>query len=67
MRTTNYRFISAALAGAIAVTIFIGSATQPVHAQAAAGIPPAITTPDKIETRIGTLEYKDGAPSAATV
>jgi len=35
-------------------------------AQMAAGIPPAITTPDKIETRIGTLEFKDGAPTAAT-
>ena len=35
-------------------------------AQTATGIPPAITTPDKIETRIGTLEFKDGAPSAAT-
>jgi hypothetical protein len=35
-------------------------------AQPATAIPPAITTPDKIETRIGTLEFKDGAPSAAT-
>jgi hypothetical protein len=33
----------------------------------AADIPPQITTPDKVETRIGTLEFKDGAPSAATV
>ncbi|MDM0110558.1 DUF1254 domain-containing protein [Variovorax sp. J22R133] len=29
-------------------------------------IPPAITTPDKVETSIGTLEFRDGAPSAAT-
>jgi hypothetical protein len=35
-------------------------------AQTATGIPPEITTPDKVETRIGTLEFKDGAPSAAT-
>jgi hypothetical protein len=35
-------------------------------AQTAMAIPPAITTPDKIETRIGTLEFKDGAPSVAT-
>ena len=33
----------------------------------AAQIPAAITTPDKVETRIGTLEFKDGAPSAETV
>lgn len=35
-------------------------------AQAAGEIPPAITTPDRIETRIGVLEFKDGAPSAKT-
>lgn len=36
------------------------------HIAAAQTVPPAITTPDKIETRIRTLEFKDGAPSAAT-
>jgi hypothetical protein len=35
-------------------------------AQTATAIPPAITTPDKIETQIGTLEFRDGAPTAAT-
>jgi hypothetical protein len=33
----------------------------------AADIPPQITTPDKVETRIGTLDFKDGAPSKATL
>ena len=32
----------------------------------AQGIPPEITTPDRVETSIGTLEYKDGAPSVET-
>src|SRR3954447_20020925 len=36
-------------------------------AQTAPAIPPSITTPDKVETRIGTLDFKDGAPSTATV
>ena len=36
-------------------------------AQTAPAIPPSITTPDKVETRIGTLEFKDGAPSTATL
>jgi hypothetical protein len=36
-------------------------------AQASIGIPPAITTPDKVETRVGTMEFKDGAPSQATL
>jgi hypothetical protein len=30
-------------------------------------IPTGLTTPDRMETQIGTLEFKDGAPSAATV
>ena len=30
-------------------------------------IPPAIMTPDKVETRIGTLEFFDGLPSESTV
>jgi hypothetical protein len=33
----------------------------------AADIPPQITTPDKVETRIGTLDFKDGLPSKATL
>ncbi|MFI0844459.1 DUF1254 domain-containing protein [Mesorhizobium sp. IMUNJ 23232] len=32
----------------------------------AADIPPILVTPDKVETRIGTLEFKDGAPSTET-
>lgn len=33
----------------------------------AQNIPLAISTPDKVETRLGTLEFKDGAPSKETV
>jgi hypothetical protein len=33
----------------------------------AADIPPQITTPDKVETRIGTLDFKDGMPSSQTI
>ena len=35
-------------------------------AQTAPAIPPSLITPDKVETRIGPLEFKDGAPSAET-
>src|SRR5262245_37121408 len=37
-----------------------------VTAQATTAIPPTITTPDKVESRIGTLEFKDGVPGKAT-
>ncbi|UIJ80815.1 MULTISPECIES: DUF1254 domain-containing protein [Rhizobium] len=36
-------------------------------AQTAPAIPPSITTPDKVETRLGTLDFKDGFPSPETV
>ncbi|MET0743617.1 MAG: DUF1254 domain-containing protein, partial [Microvirga sp.] len=35
-------------------------------AQTPPAIPPALVTPDKVETSIGTLEFKDGAPSPGT-
>jgi hypothetical protein len=36
-------------------------------AQTTPGVPSAIFTPDKVESHLGTLEFKDGAPNAATV
>jgi hypothetical protein len=36
-------------------------------AQTPTAIPPAITTPDKVETRLGPLEFKDGMPSQDTL
>ena len=36
-------------------------------AQAQAPIPPSITTPNKVDTRLGTLDFNDGTPSADTV
>src|SRR6476469_7488742 len=36
-------------------------------AQSNDGIPPSLVTPDKVETRIGTLDFKDGAPSKETL
>jgi len=39
----------------------------PHMAGAQAPIPPAISTPDRVESRLGPLEFKDGAPSKETV
>jgi hypothetical protein len=38
----------------------------PQMAAAQAPIPPSISTPDKVDSRLGPLEFKDGAPNAAT-
>jgi len=37
-----------------------------LFAQSNNNIPASLTIPDKVSTSIGTLEFKDGAPSAAT-
>ena len=35
-------------------------------AQTSSAIPPAIITPDRLETSLGVLQFKDGAPSKET-
>ncbi|WGL16183.1 DUF1254 domain-containing protein [Microbulbifer bruguierae] len=50
----------------LAVGILLSTAL-PANAQSSAAIPPSITTPDKVETRIGTLEFEDGMPSDETL
>ena len=40
---------------------------HPSAAQTAPAIPAAITTPDTVQTRSGTLDFKDGAPSKETL
>jgi hypothetical protein len=52
-------------AAILAATALVGG--NGAAAQTAAAIPSSITTPDKVETRIGTLEFKDGAPNKATL
>jgi hypothetical protein len=57
----------------LVVTLLVVSAGLPASAQDApkmkmtTDIPPSITTPDKVETRIGTLNFFDGFPDKATV
>jgi hypothetical protein len=52
---------------AVVVAFAILALLRLAAAQASPGIPSALTTPDKVESRIGTLEFKDGAPSQATL
>jgi len=47
-----------------------GAFVEQAHAsqsQSPAPIPPSISTPGRVDTRIGTLEFNDGAPSKATL
>ena len=43
------------------------AASRPAAAQANSAIPSAITTPDKVDSRIGPLDFKDGMPSKETL
>lgn len=43
------------------------STTISFLAQSQTVIPKSLVTPNKVETRIGTLDFKDGMPSAATI
>lgn len=52
------------LSAALVVTNLVGSGIA--FGETAGKIPATLMTPDKLETSIGTLEFKDGAPSAAT-
>ena len=53
----------------VATIVACAALVQPrlVAAQTAPSIPPSIATPDKVETRLGTLDFKDGMPSSATL
>jgi len=56
-------FATCSLATCAAFALLLSSAPS---GQALAEVPRSITTPDTVETRIGTLHFKDGAPSAET-
>ena len=62
MKTIHKTNLSTAVLAA-ALLASVGNVT----AQPPAGIPPSLVTPDKVETRIGTLDFKDGMPSKDTL
>jgi len=45
-------------------TLWLSDVTM---AQTTSGSPSVIGTPDKVASRLGALEYKDGVPASATV
>jgi IS5 family transposase len=57
----------AALIGALASLLALTSARAAEKMKMTTDIPVAITTPDSVETRLGTLKFLDGFPDDATV
>jgi len=64
MRTLNQLLICAALAALIAVGAGPAAATE---YKMTTPIPPGIASPDKVETRIGTLNFFDGFPDKPSI
>jgi hypothetical protein len=64
MKTTKQSTLIALLTASLALPAF--AQTPPVM-KMTTPIPPQITTPDSVETRLGTLKFFDGFPDDATV
>src|SRR5688572_9645835 len=58
---------AAALVCALTTTTASAQTVPPPKMKMTTDIPPAITTPETIETRLGTLKFDDGFPDDATV
>ena len=56
--------VSSALVGFLSLAL--ASWAGPARAESGTPIPPFLTTPDSVETSIGTLKFRDGIPDAAT-
>jgi len=59
--------MSATLAMVFATIVITGFATYPATAQSDTKIPLSVSTPDRVDTRIGRLEFHDGQPSEETL
>ena len=72
MKASWLRLLSVSAVALSALVPAVSRAQTPSGSSAAApkyspDVPARITTPDSVETRIGTLHFKDGAPDPATV
>jgi hypothetical protein len=50
----------------VAAILALAAAVSTTSAQVSRATLESLSTPDRVETRIGTLDYKDGAPTAET-
>jgi hypothetical protein len=63
----NARSTIALMTAALALPLIVTIADAQTAPKYSAKVPPYITTPDKVETRIGTLRFFDGLPDTETV
>ena len=67
MKRTCKQIVLAALMVAAAFATTHAQTQTPPKMKMTTDIPPQITTPDSVETRLGTLRFFDGFPDDATV
>jgi hypothetical protein len=65
--THKQNLLAAALACVLAGCASTGSQTTAPKMKMTTDIPSSIITPDSVETRLGTLKFRDGFPDEATV
>ena len=61
------KFITLAMVGLMVSSLAATSWAKSPKMKMTTPIPPEITTPDKVETSIGTLKFKNGMPDQATM
>jgi hypothetical protein len=66
MKIKSYQTTIGITLGAIALVTACGVGAKPPKMKMTTEIPPGIATPDKLETRIGTLNLFDGVPDEET-
>jgi hypothetical protein len=65
--TSPKNIVAAAVACALAATTTFAADAPKMKMTMTTPIPPEITTPDSVETRLGTLKFFDGFPDEATI
>jgi len=68
LRRTSGRVLQSFTTNAVfaLVAVSASAVTLSVSAQSLQAVPPSLVTPNKVESRVGTLEFNDGVPSRAT-
>ena len=61
------KLMTLALAGLMVSSLAATASAKSPKMKMTTPIPPEITTPDKVETSIGTLKFKNGMPDKATI
>ena len=64
---SRHKFLSSAVSGAVAAIVLSGWTTASEIMKMTTPMPPGIASPDRVESRLGTLSFFDGFPDDATV